>query len=134
MLYRIYDEIDKKWIEDGFYLAPNGDLYKKGNSLFGRVKLIPIYEDRYICQNFINLHDKNKTPIYEGDFLECQVEEDRKVSGVVVYSTELSSYVILCHSIDEYYTLGSYISEYIEIIGNVFDGYTDERYKGQQAL
>lgn len=134
MLYRIYDDVDKKWIEDGFYLAPNGDLYKEKKSLFGKVKLIPDYEDRYICQNYINLHDKNNTPIYEGDFLECQVEEDKKVSGVVVYSTVLSSYVVLCHSIDVYYNLGSEISEFIELIGNVFDGYENEKHKSQQTL
>ena len=133
--YRIYDNEDKKWIKDNIFLTPNGDLYKKEKSFFRKYNLSYLgNKQRYIIHNAIELYDKNYKSIFEGDYLKAQVDENKVVIGVVVYSNELSSYILLCHDTDEYFTLGSYISEYIEIIGNVFDGYSDEKYKGQQTL
>lgn len=130
--YRIYDNEDKKWIKDNICLTPNGDLYKKNKSFFGKYNISFIGNNRrYTIHKPIELYDKNYESVFEGDFLEAQVDENKKVVGVVVYSTELSSYVILCRDTDEYYMLGKSIEDYIEIVGNVFDGYKDEKYKSQ---
>ena len=135
MQYRIYDSMEKTWVKDNIYLAPDGNLYEKRKSFFGITKLNIIGNiHRYIIHKAIKLYDKNYDYIYEGDLLEAQVEEDKKIRGVVIYSEELSSYIILCHDTDEYYTLGQHVEELIEIVGNVFDGYNDEKYEGQQTL
>lgn len=131
MSYRIYDKQKEKWIKDGIYLTQNGDLFKTDKSIFGRVKLSPIYSERYVLHNFIDLYDKNNEPIYVGDYLEAVVAEDRVVRGIVTYAIELSAYIILCFSVDEYFTLGSDICKYIKKIGNVFDGFNDEERENQ---
>ena len=59
--------------------------------------------------------------IYIGDHLEAQVSEDRAVRGLVIFAEELSAYIILCFDSDEYFTLGTEICQYIEVVGNVFD-------------
>ena len=80
-------------------------------------------DDRYICHKDIELYDKENVLVYEGDYLEAKVSEDKTVVGLVAYAHELSSYVILCVDSDEFYTLGSEVTEYIKKVGNVFDGY-----------
>ena len=49
--------------------------------------------------------------------------EDRIEIGLVTYAHELSAYIILCDASNTFYTLGSETTEFIEVIGNVFDGY-----------
>jgi hypothetical protein len=56
-----------------------------------------------------------------GDYVKAQVAEDREATGLVTYAQELSSYVILCFDTEEYFTLGTEVCEFIEVVGNVFD-------------
>jgi hypothetical protein len=77
--------------------------------------------NRFVYQRYIGLEDKNERPIYIGDTLEAKVSEDRVVRGVVTFAEELSAYIILCFDPDEYFTLGTDIVQYIEVVGNVFD-------------
>lgn len=120
-MYRVYDKKKKCWVNDGILLTPNGELVKSSKSFFRWNRLSYVSQERYICQNAINLYDKNKTPIYVGDYVNAKVAEDREISGIVIYAEELSSYVIICFDIDEYFTLGSQVSDFIEVTGNVFD-------------
>ena len=124
MAYRVYDNEKKVWLKDNIYLNPNGELFLIKKSIFGMVKvLLVLSPDRYIYHKSINLWDKNQKQVHEGDYINAQVSEDKSVIGLVAFAAELSSYVILCVDSDEYYTLGSEITEYIEVIGNIFDGY-----------
>ena len=41
--------------------------------------------------------------------------------GLVCFAQELSAYIILCFDPDEYFTLGTEVVQYIEVVGNVFD-------------
>jgi hypothetical protein len=79
--------------------------------------------DRYTYHQAIDLWDKNQQQVFERDYIRAQVSEDKSVIGLVAFAHELSAYVILCVDSDEFYTLGSNVSEEIEVIGNVFDGY-----------
>lgn len=135
-MYRVYDNNLKKWIKDRIYLSPDpfSDLYISKRGFFGRNKLIPVSDDRYVIHRDIELYDKNGKLVYEGDYIKAKVSEDRTVIGLVAYAMELSSYVILCMGSEEYYTLGSQVSNEIEVIGNVFDGYDKEEQYGQQSL
>ena len=134
-MFRVFDNKERKWIKKNVYLNPNGDLYLIKQSLFGMVK-VPLALDvsRYIYHKAIDLWDKNQKQVYEGDYILAQVSEDKSVVGLVVFATELSSYVILCVDSDEFYTLGSETTEFIEVIGNVFDGYKKDKRDGKQAL
>lgn len=120
MAYRVYDKKKKKFVTDNIFLTPDGELIESKKSLFGN-KLTFVDQNRYVYQKYIELNDKNDVPIYIGDMLEAQVAEDRIVKGVVTFAEELSAYIILCFDPDEYFTLGTEVCKFIEIVGNVFD-------------
>lgn len=120
MGYRVYDRKKKKFITDNIFLTPDGELVESKKSLFGN-KLTFTAENRYVYQKAIDLTDKNGKDIYIGDHLEAQVAEDRIVKGLVIFAEELSAYIIVSFDSDEYFTLGTDVCRYIEVIGNVFD-------------
>lgn len=124
-MYRVYDLQNKKWVKENIYLSPHphSDLYLLKKGIFGRCKLKLISNEKYIVHKDIGLIDKNKFLIYEGDYVEAQVSEDRIVIGLIAYIPELASYVILCNDSNEYFTFGTQACDYIQVIGNVFDGY-----------
>lgn len=135
MAFRVYDTEQKKWLRNNIYLSPNGELFLIKQALFGMVKVpLALDANRYVYHKAIDLWDKNQRQVYEGDYIQAQVAEERSVVGLVAFAVELSSYVILCVDSDEFYTLGSETTEYIEIIGNVFNGYKEEKKDGKQAL
>lgn len=124
MAFRVFDLEKEKWLEKDVYLNLNGELFLIKQSLFGFSKVpLALSQDRYICHKDIELYDKDGNLIFEGDYLEATVAEDRTVKGIVVYAHELSAYIILCSEMNEYFTLGKDVCEFIRVIGNVFDGY-----------
>lgn len=125
-MFRVYDTERKEWLKKNIYLSPDGELFLIKQSLFGMVKVpLALSPARYICHKDIILYDKENILVYEGDYIKAKVADDKEVIGVVVYAHELSSYVILCVNSDEFYTLGSETTDYIKVIGNVFDGYKE---------
>lgn len=134
-MFRIYDTEKKKWIKDNIYLNQNGELFKIKQSVFGMIKMpLALDSERYVCHLEIGLPDRNGTSIYEGDYLKAIVAEDRVITGLVAYANHLSGYVIFCFDSNEYFELGEYMSDRIEIVGNVFDGYKELNENGEQAL
>ncbi len=133
MEYRVYDTEEKRWIDDKTYLTPDGELYIMNQSILGRTKLSELSQDRYIYHRAIDLWDKNEKQVCEGDYIQAQVDENRSAVGLVAFATELSAYVILCVDSDEFYTLGSEVTDLIQVIGNVFDGYEVVQ-DGEQTL
>lgn len=120
MSYRVYDKKKKKFIDSNIFLTPEGELVESKKSIFGN-KLTFVDQNRYVYQKYIELDDKNNTPIYMGDYVNAQVSDDREIVGLVTFAQELSGYVILCIDSDEYFTLGTEVCQYIEVVGNVFD-------------
>lgn len=120
MSYRVYDKKKRKFVTDNIFLTPDGELAESKKSLFGN-KITFVDQNRFVYQKYIELNDKNDTPIYVGDYLKAKVAEDKEITGLVTYSEQLSSYVILSFTTDEYYTLGEFVKGFIEIDGNVFD-------------
>lgn len=135
MEYRVYDNEKKCWIKDNIYLNPDGELFLIKQSLFGMVK-VPLALDleRYVYHRAIDLWDKYGKLVYEGDYIRAQVDENTSVIGMVAYAQDLSAYVILVESTQEFFTLGSETTEFIQVIGNVFDGYEEVVQNGEQAL
>lgn len=135
MLYRVYDRVLQKWVKDNIYMTPNGELYKIKSSFFGWSKVPLALDDaRYIYNRAINLYDKNQELVYEDDYIKAQVDKDKTVIGIVGYAHEISSYVIFCIDTGEYYTLGSEVCEFIEVVGNTLEGFKEEFQDGQQSL
>ena len=126
-MYRVYDKIEKRWVEKGIYLSPSpyDDLYVEKKSIFGK-KLELVIDDRYVTHNDIGLYDRDSNLVFEGDYIKASVAENKTIIGIVTYAVELSAYIILCDNSSEYYTLGSQVCEYIEVVGNVFDGYDEK--------
>lgn len=139
MGYRVYDTEKQQWLKDNIYMNSDGELFKIKQSLFGMVRVpLALDSERYVYHRDIGLSDKNGNIVFEGDFIEATVakktsendyddsnNENRVVIGVVVYAEEISSYIILCEESSEFFTLGSEITEFIKVIGNVFDGYEE---------
>lgn len=123
MEYRVYDTVKNKWINHHIYLSPEGVLFTVKRSLFGWTKKFA--PESYIYHKAIDLFDKNGEMIYEGDFVEAEINENEFIKGLITYAFDLSSYIMLGDD-DKHYFLGTDISEYIEVIGNVFDGYEEE--------
>lgn len=120
MGYRVYDKKKRKFVQDNIFMSPGGELVEAKKSILGN-KVTFVEQNRFVYQSSIDLTDKNGTEIFVGDYLKAQVSEDSEVYGLVTYSEQLSSYVILDFTTDKYYTLGESVIEFIEVAGNVFD-------------
>lgn len=124
MVYRVYNTEKKQWVKDNIYLNVDGELFLIKKSVLGMVRVpLALSADKYIYHKNIGLADKENREIFEGDYIRAQVSEDKSVIGLVAFAVELSAWVILCVDSNEFYTLGSETTEFIEVIGNVFDGY-----------
>ena len=120
MPYRVYDKKKKVFVTDNIFLTPDGELIESKKSLFGN-KLSFVDQNRYVYQKSIELNDKDGVEIFIGDYVEAQVDEDRKIFGMVTFASELSAYIILCFDSEEFFTLGSEVTSLIKVVGNVFD-------------
>ena len=121
MEYRVWDKKRKRWVNEDIYLNPNGELLKADKSILGWSKPTFVSQDRYVYQKAIDLYDKNDKMIFVGDYLNAKVRDDKEVQGIVTFAEELSAYIILCFETDEFYTLGTEICEYVEVVGNIFE-------------
>jgi hypothetical protein len=131
--YRVYDKKKKKFVSDNIFLTPDGELIESKKSLFGN-KLTFVDQNRYVYQRNIELPDKNGTDIYMGDYVKATVANEKEIVGLVTFAEELSAYIILCFDTDEYYTLGRETSEFIEVVGNVFDESKKGKKDGNKSL
>ena len=115
-MYRVYDNKEKKWLREGFFLSPNGDMYISKKTLFSN-KLVLASEQRYVLQHEVGMNDRNGKLIFEGDI--CKIAA-RNVIGVIAYIPEHASYYLLDDKNLRYYPLyEKLIGEQVEVIGNV---------------
>lgn len=118
-MYRVYDNKEKCWVRDDFFISPNEDMYIFNKHTFlkflSKPRLVP--EQRYIVQRGIEMNDRNGKPIFEGDI--CKITE-RNIIGVIAYIPQHASYYLLDEKNKKYYPLyEKLINEQVEIIGNV---------------
>ena len=118
-MYRVYDNKEKCWVRDDFFISPNGDMYVHDKHSFLKFshKLVLVPEQRFIVQHSIGMNDKNGKTIFEGDI--CKIIA-RNVIGVIAYVPQFVSYCLLDEQNMRYYPMyEKLICEQVEVIGNV---------------
>jgi hypothetical protein len=118
VMYRVFDNVEKRWVREGIYLSPNNDLSTSKKVLFGSEKLSLVSSQRYIFHRDIGLCDKNEVLIFEGDIGKIKSLDS---IGLITYVPEHASYYLLDYKNSKYYTLGEANCKEIEIIGNVLE-------------
>lgn len=126
MHYRVYDKKDECWVRENIYLSFNKDLLVAKKSLFNTLKLSLVSDSRFILQESIELKDKKKRLIFEGDIVKVEIvnEEDKVttvVTGVVAYYPDYAAFYLFDYQNSKYYPITSDITKYMEIIGNVIE-------------
>lgn len=128
-MFRVFDTETNEWVNNNVYMNQSGELFLIKNSIFGKPKkFIMLTPDRYVFHPDIGLYDKGNSLVFLGDYVLAHITEGKDVVGFVAFANELSAYIILCEETNEFFTLGSEVTEFIEIIGNVFDGYVIDNY------
>ena len=121
-MFRVYDNVERGWVQDCIYLSPNDDLSveQTKKSLFGKTKtkLTLVSEQRYIYQRDIGLLDKKGNLIFDGDI--CSMKSN-DVMGIIAYVPEHASYYLLDDRTLKYYPLGEERCKQLEVIGNIFE-------------
>lgn len=124
MAYRVFNMVTNEWVNEDVYMSPNGRLFLIKHSMFGRVKTpIELSLEEYIYHVDIGICDKHNNLVFEGDYVLARTTDGKEAIGVVCYADNFSAYIILCEDGVGYFTLGHEVAEFIEVIGNVFDGY-----------
>ena len=127
-MFRVYDNILEQWVVDDVYLSPEGNLVMVKRIMGLTKSPIVLNKDKYTYHKSIGLKDMNRVEVFEGDYVSAKVDDNKEIVGLVAFAEELSAYVIFDVNSTEYFTLGSNVSDLIQIIGNVFDGCDDRKY------
>ena len=120
MGFRVYDKKKKKWVND-IYLTQDGELIKNDKSILGWGKPTFVSQNRYVYQQSTEIFDRDNVEVFIGDYLEATVENDEVIKGLVTFSEELQTNIILCFENDKYYILSNEVSDRIKVISNVFE-------------
>ena len=124
-MYRVFDKRKNRWVRDDIFLTQSGMLCKIKRGIFGRSKIVLLYDDEYIYHNAIELTDREGRAIFEGDIVKAYINgDDEKVLPIIAeiaYIYQLASYVLLDYATGYYYSLGEEQCNFVEVIGNVLD-------------
>jgi uncharacterized phage protein (TIGR01671 family) len=124
--FRVWDVKDKKFLNPSD-IAINGN----GNLLITDSGWYENFENQnlsdYVVQQFTELYDNNKKPIYEGDRVRFGYSENHEFFGEVIYLEDRASFGVRYKNTFE--TLEDVPMDhmkYFEVIGNIFE---TENYK-----
>ena len=128
--FRCWDKLAKqftypdKGYQGHYVLTLNGQFQNLQNGSGG---------DEYVVQQFTELYDKNKKPIYEGDRVKFSYTGDYVFYGEVIWLKYSASFVVRTVNASETFAfddlmdpLGLYEDtidcvQYLEVIGNIFE-------------
>jgi len=112
---RVWSKRDKNFLHN---IEQNFDLvYSEEKWYFlGGNKL----DENYVIQQFTELYDKNKKPIYEGDRVRFGYTGNVDFFGEVIWLDDRASFGVLSkNSFETFEDLMDYM-KYFEVVGNIF--------------
>jgi uncharacterized phage protein (TIGR01671 family) len=118
--FRIRSNSMKRWLcEDSQYLQMDG---KKVHAAPWSTMEWDIPSEEYIIQQFTELYDKNKKPIYEGDRVRFGYTEDHEFFGEVIWLQDRASFgVRYKNTFETFEDVPMDHMNYFEVIGNIFE-------------
>ena len=75
---KAWDKSNREWLKN-YHITPEGLVYQH-QEYEGNLKL-----DNIVLVLYSTVADKNGKRIYEGDIVECTIEDDKKILGEVVF-------------------------------------------------
>ena len=120
--FRVWSKQDKQYLDDNFFLTPNGELgcYIKECSLWGLLK----NNDLYVIEQCTGIKDRCGKLIYEGDLIRLVIYGEIKKQGVVEWcnlgGTFGGAWQATKHTINGS-ILADFFSSRWEIIGNIHE-------------
>jgi hypothetical protein len=116
--FRIWNTLMKLWLcEDSQYLQMDG---KKVHAAPWSTMEWDIPSEQYVIQQFTELYDKNKKPIYEGDRVRFGYTGNVDFFGEVIWLEDRASFGVRTgNAFETFEDLMDYM-KYFEVVGNIF--------------
>jgi uncharacterized phage protein (TIGR01671 family) len=116
--FRVWDKLEKRFIypdkgyQGHYVLDLNGRFQNLQNGSGG---------DECVVQQFIELYDKNKKPIYEGDRVRFGYTGNHDFYGEVIWLEDRASFGVKTgNAFETFEDLMDYM-EFFEVVGNIFE-------------
>jgi len=126
--FRAWDTVAKRFTypdkgyQGHYVLTLNGEFFNLQNGS-GR--------DEYIVQQFTELYDKNKKPIYEGDRVRSGYTGNHDFFGEVIWLEDRASFGVRTgNAFETFEDLMDYM-KFFEVIGNIFELPCDPDHNGE---
>ena len=119
-MFRVYDNVNKKWIRREIFLSMDEELMRCDDALFGTSKIRPLSDEKYTWHQSIGVLDRCGNLIYEGDICEVNLEEE-KIYCLVAYIHDRAAYMLLDNKYNAAYSFYKEVNDRIKIVGNIFD-------------
>lgn len=115
MKYKLWSKKEKKFIEDGWIIYPDGKLYW---ITYGEIDA-GIWMEDYILIKSTGIKDIDGTDIYEGDILKCKLHNGNYENYVVTWDEEDASFDALNKNKNNFMTPSIWTVS--EILGNIYE-------------
>lgn len=121
--FRAWDKKTQRWIKPSF----DGDIlvgdhsvvakhWKPNRGYYVFDKYETLDDDNVIVMQYTTLNDKNSKEIYVGDIVRLRGDNE----NLFIIEFSLGSFV-LCSDFSEDYIIGNIKTNYIEIVGNIYE-------------
>lgn len=115
MKYKLWSKKEKKFIEDGWIIYPDGKPYW---ITYGEIDA-GIWMEDYILIKSTGIKDIDDTDIYEGDILKCKLHNGNYENYVVTWDEEDASFDALNKNKNNFMTPSIWTVS--EILGNIYE-------------
>lgn len=115
MKYKLWSKKEKKFIEDGWIIYPDGKPYW---ITYGEIDA-GIWMEDYILIKSTGIKDIDDTDIYEGNILKCKLHNGNYENYVVTWDEEDASFDALNKNKNNFMTPSIWTVS--EILGNIYE-------------